>query len=57
MAKMIRQRPTHFPRTVEDHRLRDKDCMDGEISILSQVNVPRDGRAPSVPEVLWMLPE
>lgn len=29
----------------------------GEISILSQVNVRRDGRAPSVLEVLWMLPK
>lgn len=29
----------------------------GEISILSQVNVPRDSRASSVLEVLWMLPK
>lgn len=28
----------------------------GKISILEQVNVGRDGRAPSVLEVLWMVP-
>lgn len=32
MAKMIRQRPTHLPRTVEDHRLRDKDCKEVRLS-------------------------